>query len=231
MVREHIAEPGTGTERVSAFLSETRFEDIPAAAVRVAKDALVDWLAVALAGSRDRSTGIIGDYLKEFGARGEASVIGKGFRTTAELAALANGTIGHALDFDDTFANSTRYNLHPSTCVFPATLALIEREGLTGRDLLAAYITGMEVTYRLGKAIGHLIPKTGWHSTPVMGTMGATAAGINALHLTPEQARNALGIGASLAGGLLRNTGTMTKPMHAGNGARNGVIATLLAKR
>jgi 2-methylcitrate dehydratase PrpD len=139
--------------------------------------------------------------------------------TAAELAALVNGTIGHALDFDDTFANSVRYNLHPTTCVLPTAIALTESLKLSGRELLVAYIVGLEVEFRIGSAMGQLIPGSGWYPTPVLGTLGAAAAGAKALNLNASKSQSALGIAASLAGGMKKNVGTMTKAMHAGNGA------------
>jgi 2-methylcitrate dehydratase PrpD len=140
-----------------------------------------------------------------------------------------NGNMGHALDFDDTFPIAVHYNMHPSAAVIPAVLSLAEKNGLSGRKALAAYVVGMEVTYRVGAAMSAFIPQSGWHPTPVIGTLGAAAACANLLDLGPMQVRNALGIAASLAGGLLKNFGSMTKPLHAGNAVRNGVIAAELA--
>ena len=219
----------TSTERLAQFVATTQYEDIPQEAIIIAKNALLDWLSVTIAGSKEPGVMVLSQYARELGARSETSVICQGFKTGAELGALANGTMGHALDFDDTFANSVRYGMHPSCTIFPAVLALAEKNGLSGRELLTAYIVGMEVEYRIGAAMGQLLTQQGWHSTPVLGTLGAAAAVAKALNLNLSQIKMALGIASSLAGGIGKNVGTMTKPMHAGNAARNGIISTALA--
>lgn len=219
----------TVTERVAGFVSSLTYDDIPAEAILLSKNAVLDWLGVAIAGSKEESVQIISRYAKNSEARKEATIVCHGYMTTAELAALVNGNLGHALDFDDTFPITVHYNMHPSAAVLPAVLALAERYRLSGRKALAAYVVGMEVTYRVGAAIREYIPQSGWHPTPVIGALGAAAACANLLDLSPTQVQSALGIAASLAGGLLKNFGSMTKPMHAGNAARNGVIAAELA--
>ncbi len=163
-------------------------------------------------------------------AVGEAGVICKAFQTSADLAAWVNGTASHALDYDDTFANEAGFNFHPTVTLLSAVLALGEKMKASGREILAAYIVGIETETRIGAAIGRITSETGWHPTPVVGTIGAAAASANMLRLNAEQSLMALGIASSLAGGLLQNFGTMTKPLHAGNSARNGVVAALLAQ-
>ncbi len=219
----------TSTEKVAEFVASLAYDDIPDSAASVAKNAFLDWLGVAIAGSKEPSSRIIAEYARKTAARNEASAICQGFMTTAELAALVNGTTGHALDYDDTFPSVVHYNMHPSACVVPAVLSVAEKHRLSGRKALAAYVAGMEVIYCVGSAIGESIPQSGWHPTPVIGTMGTAAGCANILGLSLTQVQYALGIAASLAGGLLKNFGSMTKTMHAGNAARNGVIAAELA--
>ncbi|MFH1652018.1 MAG: MmgE/PrpD family protein [Chloroflexota bacterium] len=222
-------EKGDGTAKLAEFISGTRYESIPSGVVKTARDALIDWLGVTLAGSQEPGAGIMAGYARKLQCAGEASVIGHGFRTSAELAALANGTSGHALDFDDTNSTRGRYNLHPSTAIYPAALAVAESRRLSGKEALVSYITGMEAMFAGGAAIGQSLPASGWHPTPVLGTIGAAAAAARAMGLNTGQTQSTLGIAASLAGGLMRNFGTMVKPMHAGNAARNGVLAACLA--
>jgi 2-methylcitrate dehydratase PrpD len=219
----------SGTVKVAEFIAETKYQNIPQEAILAAKHGVLDWLGVAILGAREPSSKTLCEYVRRMEARGETSAICQGFMTAAELGALVNGTLGHALDFDDTFANSVRYNLHPTTCILPAAMALTEKLQGSGRDLLLAYTVGLEVEFRIGAAIGQLIPAIGWYPTPVLGTLGAAAAGAKAFHLDLAKGQSALGIAASLAGGMKKNVGTMTKTMHAGNGARNGVIASSLA--
>jgi 2-methylcitrate dehydratase PrpD len=226
------AQPGndlTVTEKIAEFVASVTYEDIPEKALSVAKNAFLDWLGVTIAGSQEPGSKLIADYARRSAAGPEALVIGQGFRTTAELAALVNGTSSHAIDYDDTFPDLVKYNLHPSVCLFPAALALAEKHNLSGRRLLQAYIVGLEVIYRIGSAMGQINSQYGWHPTPVIGTLGSAAAVSNALGLDSSRTAHALGIAASLSGGLLKNFGSMTKPLHAGNAARNGVFAAQLA--
>ena len=219
-----------GTEKVARFIAETGYADVPGEAVRIAKKAILDWVGVTIAGSNEPVTRIVSEQVRRMKAVGEAGVIGKGFQTSADLAAWANGTASHALDYDDTFANAAAFNFHPTAAILSAVLALGEKIKASGREILASYIVGIEVEYIIGAAIGPYASDTGWHSTPVVGTMGAVAASSRILRFNKEQARMALGIAGSLAGGLLQNFGTMTKPLHVGNSARNGVVAALLAQ-
>jgi 2-methylcitrate dehydratase PrpD len=120
--------------------------------------------------------------------------------------------------------------MHPSVSILPAVFALGEKHKRSGKDVLAAYVVGMEVAYVIGSVMAMKSTEVGWHTTSMLGTISAAIASANMLKLIPLQTRMALGIAGSLAGGLGRNVGTMTKPMHAGNAARNGVVAALLAK-
>jgi 2-methylcitrate dehydratase PrpD len=219
-----------GTEKIAQFIVETSYEDIPGEAARVAKRAILDWIGVTLAGSNEPVTRILFEQVRGMKAIAEAGVISKGVQTSADLAAWVNGAASHALDYDDTFANESGFNFHPTVTLLSAVLALGEREKAAGREILTAYIVGIETETRIGAAIGRITSETGWHPTPVVGTIGAVAASANLLRLSTEQTLMALGIASSLAGGLLQNFGTMTKPLHAGNSARNGVVAALLAQ-
>jgi 2-methylcitrate dehydratase PrpD len=219
-----------GTEKVAQFIAETRYEHLPEEAVHIAKKAVVDWIGVTIAGSNEPVAGIVSEQVRRMRAVGEAGVICKGFQTSADLAAWVNGAESHALDYDDIFANAAGFNFHPTVTLLSAVLALGEKIKASGREILAAYVVGIETETRIGGAMGRYASETGWHPTPVVGTIGAAAACANILRLNIAQARMALGIASSLAGGLLQNFGTMTKPLHAGNSARNGVVAALLAQ-
>jgi len=217
-------------ERIVNFIAETGYKNIPEEARQLTKNAMLDWMGVAIAGSREPVVQIAKSYAKRIKAIDEAGVFGGDFRTSTELAAWVNGVAGHALDYDDTFPNSAGYNFHPTVPVLPAVFALGQRYNSPGRDVIAAYVAGVEVESRVGTAIGHHNSEIGWHPTSVVGTIGAVAACANILKLSDQQVRMALGIAGSLTGGLARNFGTMTKPLHAGNAARNGVVAVLLAQ-
>ena len=213
-------------ERLARFVAET--QRVPDGALLQAKRAALDTLGVALAGSREVSARAVADWLRDQGGRPEAAVLGRTLRLTAADAALANGTAAHALDFDDV---SLPMRGHPSAPLLPAVLAVGEAAGSSGRDLLEAFVLGVEVEAKLGRAIGGPHYALGWHATSTLGTLGAAAACARLLRLDAGRTRMALGIAASLAAGLQQNFGSMTKPLHAGWAARSGVVAAQLAAR
>jgi 2-methylcitrate dehydratase PrpD len=212
------------TERIARFVVETSLDTIPAAAVETAKVAFMDMLGVALAGSQDDAGSIAARIAREEGAREEASVIGHGFRTSAQQAAFANGVAAHALDYDHSFLAGGQ----PTAPVIPAALALAEAIGASGRELVEAYVVGFEVTTKISQSL-YMTVQHAWHAPGNMGVLGATAACAKLLGLSIEQTRMALGMAVSMAGGVEANFGTMTKPLHVGNASRNAVVATKLA--
>jgi len=221
---------GVLTERITKFIEQMSYEKLPLAAVDAAKCSILDCLGVALAGYQEDAVRIIGEYAKNNG-RPEAGIIGGGFKTSIEQAAWINGTAAHALDYDDYFApyNSTPY--HPTVAILPAVLAVGEKLHISGKDVLLSYITGFEVEAGIAMACAEQQYNLGWHTTSTLGTIGAVAAVAKMLRLEEQEIRIALGIAGSLSGGLRKNFGTMTKPLHAGNAARNGVMAALLAQQ
>ena len=216
------------TEKLARFVAETSYESLPKEAVVAAKRAVLDTLAVSIAGHREEAGQIIAAYTRELAADGDAGVIGCGFRAAATEAALANGAFAHALDYDDV---NLSMRGHPSAPVLPAVLALGERSGATGRQVIVAFVLGFEVECKVGAAMGGSSYAHGWHPTATLGTLGAAAASAKLLRLETDATRAALGIAASTAGGTRQNFGTMTKPLHVGVAARNGVAAGLLAQR
>jgi 2-methylcitrate dehydratase PrpD len=217
------------TAKIARFVVETDFQSIPQEAAKIAKQHCLDCLGVALAGSVDPSGKIITEHVRGMGGNLEAVVVGGGFRTSAANAALANGTIAHALDYDDYGYPGVPNAGHPTAAIFPAALTLADKLKLSGKDLLEAYILGLEVYKSTASACGAAYDR-GWHPTSIFGTMGATAACSKLLKLDVDQMRTAFGITASQTTGLLQNFGTMTKPLHAGNACRSGIVAAMLAK-
>jgi 2-methylcitrate dehydratase PrpD len=214
------------TDRIAHFIAEIDSEDIPEKAYEIARMAVTDFLGVAMAGSKEEAGNIISACVKEMGGKPSSGVIGKGFKTTPHLAALANGTMGHALDYDDL---SFVYGAHPSVTLAPVVLSTGENISAPGKEVLAAYIVGFETCSRISSPIAQSHYMQGWHSTGNIGILGAIAAASRLLKLNVQQIKIAYGIGASLAGGLRLNFGTMTKPLHAGNAASNGILAATLA--
>ncbi len=213
------------TERFARFIVETSIEDIPPEALRVAKEISLDCLGTTLAGYLDPSGKIITKIVKDMGGTPESTVLGAKFKTSSANAAFANGTMAHALDFDDMGLSMG----HPSVPVLPVLLALGEKMHLSGKDILQAHVIAFEVQGKIGYGCEELY-STGWHPTGVYGVMGATAAASKLMRLNVEQTRMALGIAASHAAAAKPNMGSMTKPLHAGNAARGGIVSALLAK-
>src|SRR5262245_25106497 len=212
------------TAKIAQFIVDTRFENLPPKAIGTAKVAVRDCLGVALAGSREEDAQICARVARQEQAKEETSVIGQGFKSSALNAALANGTAAHAMDFDHSFTLMGQ----PTAPIIPATFALGEALGASGRSLIEAYAIGYEVT---GKLVHSLRDSEhdGWHAPSSVGCFGATAACAKLLGLGSAQVEMALGMAASMAGGIVANFGTMTKPLHVGLGARNGVLAAELA--
>ncbi len=216
------------TEMVANWIVDTTYEDIPPDAIRVANESCFDLLGVILAGSTQQVGEIIRGYAGELGGTAEATILASGERTSVQNAALVNGTMGHALDYDD-FGGFG----HPTVAIFPALLALGESIGATGRDLMEAYIVGCEVGLAVDYATHYHSQQMhrGFHSTAILGRLAAAAACAKLLKLDAQQTSMALGMAGSMASGVIHNFGTMTKPLHAGMTCRDGVMAAQLAQR
>ncbi|HEU4343840.1 MAG TPA: MmgE/PrpD family protein [Candidatus Binatia bacterium] len=213
------------TAHIARFVAEHQYGKIPPQAVATAKTAVLDCLGVALAGSKEVSGRICADTARHEGAREEAAVFGQRFRSSALQAAFANGTSAHALDFDHSFTLMGQ----PTAPIIPAVFALGESAGASGRQILEAYVAGFEVTAKLAYSLRGS-QHDGWHAPSTLGSFGASAACAKLLGLNSSQVEMALGIVASMASGVVCNFGTMTKPLHVGLGARNGVLAAKLAQ-
>jgi len=213
------------TEEIAGFVTGTSYHQIPQEALARAKWCILDCLGVALAGSKESAGTIISEYVKDLGGKPEATTIASGFRTSSPQAALVNGTLAHALDYDDSHPNFQ----HATAVTLPAVLALAERERVSGRAILEAYILGCEVGSKLGIPMGNALGELGWHPCGIIGSIASAVASAKLLNLNATQIKAALGIAASQAAGLARNIGTDVKPFHSGNAAKNGVVAAMLA--
>jgi 2-methylcitrate dehydratase PrpD len=213
------------TAKIARFVVDTKYETIPSKAIETAKLALRDCLGVALAGSKEEDAKICAEIARQEDAKEEATVIGQGFKSSALQAAFANGTAAHAMDFDHSFTLMGQ----PTAPIIPALFSLGDSLGISGRQLLEAYAAGFEVTAKLAYSLRDT-KHDAWHAPSTLGSFGAAAGCAKLLGLSASQIEMALGIAASMASGIVGNFGTMTKPLHVGLGARNGVLAAKLAQ-
>jgi 2-methylcitrate dehydratase PrpD len=202
------------------------FEDLPPAAIHFAKAAILDTIGVTLAGSLEPAARIVRRNASA-GQTGPSLLLGCAQRTSVLTAALVNGTAAHVLDFDDC---SNTLGGHPSAPVVPALLALGEAVGSSGKDLLLAYVAAYETQARIARGVNFWHYEKGWHPTATLGVFGAAAGCGRLLGLADEQIEIALGVAVSFASGVKANFGTMTKALHVGHAARNGLFAALLAR-
>jgi 2-methylcitrate dehydratase PrpD len=219
------AETAKPTPRIVDFITGFDLKRVPPLALERAHTAVIDTVGVMLAGSRSEPAALVLEIVRAEAAAPKASIVGQSLRSSPQLAALANGVAGHALDFDFTYMQGQLV-----APVIPALLPLAEASGATQAELLAAFIAGFEVCSRLSRASPDH-NTGGWHGTSTIGTIGAAAACAKLMKLPASAIPDALGIAVSMAGGVYANYGTMTKPLHAGQAARNAVLAAELGAR
>lgn len=214
------------TERVASFIEQTRLEALPLEATPKAKKAIADTFAVILAGAGSEVAEPMLRYVEAARASGAVPILGAGISTAPETAALVNGTFGHALDYDDVLSMMPA---HPSAVILPALLASFNGRRFDGRALIEAYVIGVEVGGKigLGMTVGHY--QRGYHATGSLALFSALAALLKLHRTDAATARQAFGIAGSMASGLRRNFGTMTKPLHTGIAARSALTAWRLA--
>ena len=191
-----------------------------------AEAAFIDTVACMLAGADDPAARRARATTARWGA-GDATICGTPTRQAEPWAALANGTAAHALDYDDVLEIA---NAHVSAVLVPAILALGEERQAAGEDCLDAFIVGVEIMARLGEAMNMTHYFLGWHTTLTLGSISAAAAAARLLKLDAARASAAISIATSMASGLKLHLGTMTKPIHAGLAAKNGILAAAMAE-
>ena len=216
------------TRTLARFVVEHNAANIPDKVRHEAARSFLNWLGCAVGGSRHETIERAIAALAPFSGPPEATVLGRGDRLDIMHAALMNGITSHTFDFDDTHLKTV---IHPSGPVASAILALAERQPVSGADFLHAFILGVEVECRIGNSVYPEHYDVGWHITGTAGVFGAAAAAGRLLGLTEQQMVWAFGIAATQSSGLREMFGTMCKPFHPGNAARNGLLAALLAQK
>lgn len=213
------------TRILARYVVESRFESIPAATRHHATRTFVNWLGCAIGGSHHEGMDIALAALAPMAGAAQASVLGRSERLDILHAALLNGISSHMFDFDDTHLKTV---IHPAGPVCSAILALAEHRPVSGEDFVHALVLGVEVECRIGNSVYPNHYDTGWHITGTAGVFGAAAACGRLLGLDEQRMTWALGIAATQSSGLREMFGTMCKPFHPGNAARNGLMAALL---
>ena len=213
------------TESLACFVANPGFDLVPADAARIVRTGFIDTVATMIAGRDEPVVRIVREFVaaRQSAVR-EAHVLFSGEMVASADAALINATAAHALDYDDVALGG-----HPSTVLVPAVLAVGECLGASGADVLRAYLVGYEVWAELLSREPDAYHLKGWHPTAVLGTVGAAAAVAHLHRLSADKSRHALALAASMAGGLVANFGTMTKPFHAGRAAACAIDAVRLA--
>jgi 2-methylcitrate dehydratase PrpD len=214
------------TATLARFVASTSITDVPDEVVEAVKWVVMDTIGVTVAGVNSEIGNALIALAREFGGAARSTVIGTDLRCDPAWAALVNGSIGHALDYDD---QSWTMGGHPSVVLLPALLALGEDRAASGPDVILAYAIGFEVASFIGRTVNPGHYGHGWHTTGTIGAVAAAAASASLLGLNEDQCIRALAISASTSAGLRQNFGTSIKPYHAGNAARAGVMAAKLA--
>ncbi len=215
------------TKIFSNFVSQATLQNFNDEMIFFSKMSMIDWCGVAYAAKEEPVSKIVTKLIEEEQTKGQSKLISNGQEVSAKSAAFVNGTIGHALDYDDTHFLFTG---HPTASAFPTALALGEELGSSIDEIMLAYMCGVEISTRLGHILGYSHYNKGFHQTATSGAFGATLVASKLLKLNAQQIENALGIVSTRASGLKSQFGTMGKPFHAGIAASNGIEAAKLSK-
>ena len=217
----------TISQILAAHVANGRYEDLPQDAIAAAKWFLLDTLGVAWAGTDAPGVAPLRDMVVEDGGKAESSIWGSGHKVPAAAAALVNGTFAGALDYDGVYEKGS---VHPDIVTLPAVFSIAERQGASGRDLLAALVLGNDIACRSG---GAMRGNPGWFNTSVHGVFGAAAACAKLLGLDELGIANAFGLALSHAGGTQQALAekSLVKRVQSGIAARGAVFSALAAAR
>jgi len=220
--------PDPVTETPGRFVARSQWEALPAALRHEAKRSLLNFTGYAPGVAHSPPIEMAIRVLTPLSGADRVTILGRAERLDVLGAAFVNAIGGNLLDYDDTHLRTV---IHPTAPVAPAVLALAEQRGLSGTDVLHAFILGAEVECRIGNAVSPGHYARGWHITSTCGVFGAAAASARLLGLTTEQTAHALGIASSQSAGTVENLPSAAKNVSVGNAARNGILAALLAEQ
>ena len=213
-------------DSIADFITGFDLNSAPPVAIERARTAFIDTVGVMLAGSQLPPADIACDVVKLTGSTPAATIVGRDLRAAPQLAALANGVAGHCMDFDLTY-----FAGQSIAAVIPAILPVAETSGANSTEMLSAFIIAAEIAGRVSRAANEAWRVGGWHSTGTVGVVAAAAACARLLKIEREHIRDVIGITASLASGVTVNFGSMTKPLHSGHAAHDGMLAAMLGAR
>jgi 2-methylcitrate dehydratase PrpD len=221
----------TASQALAQFAAGVKYEGIPAEVIARAKASIIDTVAACAFGAQLPWSRIISAYGEGNSAPGKAAVIGTRRKLSAPFAALANGAAAHAFEMDSLVHPSV--GVHPGASLTAPGLAMAQAHGTSGAELIAAFVAGSEVMYRIGDAARHSSEKLGFHAPGLTGVFGGAIVAGRLCRLDAERMALALGIGGSLCSGLLefsKSGGGMVKRLHLGRAAEGGVLAAALAR-
>jgi len=218
------------SKEMAKFIVDFVYEDIPKNVVEKTKMHFLDTIGVTIGAFDQPWSEMVIELVKQTQGSAQSKVIGLDGKYPAMMAALANGTMAHGIDMDDSGAEGWA---HPGACLVPSGFAVGENEKISGKELITALLLGYEINGRVDGSLYPSLRDKGFHATAVVGTIGAAVTAGKILKLDEEQMVNALGLAGTQAAGLEEwlNTGDMSKRLHAGKAAMNGVISAQLAKK
>ena len=217
------------TETIASFVKKAKFEDLPKDIVHKTKLHIIDTIGAAFAGSEAPLCKLLKKYAINTEKLCESTIIASELKASSPTAALINGVAAHSLEIDD----GHRYcGCHPGTVIIPAALAVGEREGASGKELILAVCLGYDVMVRIGRAINPSHLSRGFHTTGTAGVFGASIATSKIMNLSKDEIVYAMGIAGIQSSGLLEvvNSGQIAKPLIPGRAAQSGVLSAMLSK-
>ena len=214
------------SEVIADYIVNFDLKTAPPEAVARARTAFVDGIGVMLAGSQLPPTDIVCEVVTLEESKPAAGIVGRTLRASPQQAALVNGIAGHCMDFDLTY-----FAGQSIAAVIPAILPIAETTKATQAETLAAFLIAAEIAGRLNRAAPTVSRAGGWHATGTIGVIAAAAAAARLMKIDARKIPDVIGITTSLAGGISVNFGTMTKPLHAGHAAHDGILAAMLGAR
>ncbi len=218
------------SRELAEFVRDLKYEDVDDEVIEKTKMHFLDTVGVALAAHDRTWSEMVMELVKEFSGASQSKIMGLEGKYPTLMAALANGTMAHGIDMDDSGSEGWA---HPGSCIIPAALAAAEREKASGKELIISILAGYEINGRLDDSLFPDLRNRGFHATAVIGTMGAATAAGKIMGLNEEELMNAFGLAGTQAAGLEEwlTAGDMSKRLHPGKAAMNGVLSALLAKK